>query len=331
MLELEHVFGSDLLENATITYLDEIENKHCSGFVFDLIEERSFFIKEQFATFSCSEFFVDNCCEFKLISQIPCMDHYAWAIFDSYNVSIVRGDTFRSIYAKQTYVSQSMSFELLKDFGYFQLICLPEKIFHDGAEYRKFNILTCTVYRDMQVKNLMVFPFLITIRPKLNTTYVPMVVGQFLQIFCSELDRLTTCDSLDLVPGMKKSFSLSRNNHTSRLQASTYKCVSNEGGVLYVENFSVIIPEIIKSKSKAYIKIHSPFDDFSVYVEGIDFVQIECLSENYDRWVWDESDFDIEFCNGSIFIWFKNNFKSISVILNNDVCEVVVDNTLGDL
>lgn len=287
-------------------------------------------MEEQFATFDCMETFAGNCCEFRLVSQIPWMDHYAWAIFNSHDVSIVRGDVNRRSFSKQTYVSQAMSFELLKDFGYFQLICIPEKIVHDGIMYRQYELLTFMAYRDIRVKKSLASPHLITICPEMNTTYVPMVPGQCIQLICPDSDKVENDDVLSFIPGTKKSFSLGGKGRVNRLQSVTYRCESDEGGVTYIDNKSLIIPRLLKQDDEAFIKILKPIDDFDVYVEGIDYVFLECF-EGVDNWLWDEDYFDVESSAEGIYIRLKKPLKSISVILGRKVSEVIATNTLGIL
>lgn len=331
-MELEHFFCGDLIDddNMSVTPLYQIKENPSCGFSFDCVENRFFFMKEEFVTFDCSETFVENCCEFKLISQIPWMNHLAWGIFNYYNVSIEHGNVNRRTFSKQTYVSQEISFELLNDFGYFQLICLPEKIAYDGAIYHKYDILTFMVFRDLNVKKSLAFPHLITICPNASMTYMPIVSGQCVQLLCPEYDRVENKSDLEFIKGTKKTFSISRNDCIKRLQTSTYRCNSNKEGFIHSGDKTITFPEIFKENGKACVQIQKPLGNFDVYVKGIDCIYLQC-SDDIDDWMWDKDYFEVGYSSEGIYIQLLQPFEAVSIILGYKICEVVVSYTLGNL
>ena len=318
-MDLVLVDCSDLAEGADVTLLEDIKEKPSIGLTCDVLEERAFFMEEEFATFNCLESFYQNCCEFRLISQIPWMDHYAWAIFNTHNLKMERGDVARKTHGKYAFISQNFAFELSEgeNFGYFQLICIPEQVFHDSAVYHKFDLLTFMVYRNCKTARFMAIPHLVTLHPKAEHTYVPMVPGQSLQLIVSDSEDIEVAeDHFELVSGSQKLFTLGRDGKPDRLKAATYACRDQECS-LFIENKSIIVPKMCVQDDGVYVSILKPVSDAVIYTEGVDRIQITCPGA--EKWAWDEEAVDITGASDEIEIRLLKKINSLCLQYDNDI------------
>ncbi len=313
MVDLE-LTDAALTDGAEVVTLEEITEKPSLGFCGDFPIERAFYLSEEFSTFSCMETYGDLCCEFSLFSQIPWMEHYAWAIFGHHNLKFDREDEVsRKVCGKSAFVNQKFCFELNEgeDYGYFQLICIPEHVIYDGIMYNKFDLITFIAYKDRKVARTIAQP--VTLRPKLEQTYIPLINNQHIQIVLSEKEELDVDEScFHRLKELDKLFNLGKDTGRERLHSRTYVFKpSDTVSPIFVKDKCISIPPLSREDNGIYATITKPISKAIVHSEGIDGVHI--ISPDKVQWAWDENLMDMEETNLGVVIHIKSKINNVYI------------------
>lgn len=308
MLELIN----DLSLGTDVVLLSDIEERSSA---FSNHNGKSLFIEEEYANFDHIDSFINNHCYFSLISQVPHMDYCAWAIFNTSGITLKETETDRKVHGKLAFTIQSFRLELNDDVGYFQLICLPEKVIYDDCVFDRFDLLTFMVYRNRKVMRSVPTPYLVTLRPFLKQTFVPLVEGQRLQLITVEEEGIEIFgDGLKEVQGTSRFFSVNKSNYISKLKSNTFDYSHSSNLMLSVGSDIISFPEI---DSENYIALFEPNDNTAIYAEGIDGVKIECCQESL--WNWDDSNLIVKSMVDGLDISLKKPANSICVELDGEI------------
>lgn len=325
MAELERFSSlNDLFEGSIVTCLKDVTDKPSCGSGSDVPEERAFFLEEKFATFDCDGDFGDNGCVFSLVSQIPWTDHYAWAIFGYYNLSIDNVECLRQRESRITFVKQKLSIKLIDnvDYGYFQMICIPERVYYDSCGFNKFDIITFMVYVNRKIGKKYISPLVITLNPKLDTTYVPLIPNQHLQLITANDVGIDFFDcGLTHVVNSDKSFNLGRNNIQEKLKASTYVCNQLSEGIAFTAgDFAVVLPKLTNEDRGIFATILKPIGDAIIHAECIDGIHLICPDEQ--QWSWDDSCISVEATEDGIDILLLKPLNNVCLQLYNGIWQI---------
>lgn len=278
--------------------------------------EKSFFMEDEFCTFGNQANFFNDECFFRMISQVPLRDHIAWTIFSASNLELEFEGVHRNLINNNSYVFQNFSFKLLNgyDYGYFQLMCLPENVLWEDRLFCKYDILDFAVYRNRKIRNCTANPLVVLINPVLEFSYIPLIPEQCLQIVHPVEESITYENKYFFISlgNLKNEFYLLNNEYYSEV----FKCknIPNKIETITVNKHkNVCIPPLIKEDNK----ILAVIDDvhkckFVIHAKNLDGIRLNNIGDN--SWYWNS-----ELCD---LIDKKNE---LTIYLNKDVDSLCVE------
>jgi hypothetical protein len=298
---------------------------------WDSPEECSIFIEEEFATFDCNNHFANGVCDFSLISQIPWCEKGAWAIFSTFNLDVFLGVTKVKPCSGIQHILQGFHVELpiSSEFGYLQLLCVPERVKALGQVYSRREVLTIYVYRNRRVRRVVVHPNLITLNPSNAQTYVPMVPGQHLQLVFNDALQIEhpVGDCLSHVPRMDKLFVICG----EQMRSHTYVCCGRNEKIepIFISSAKkqdfkcVMVPPLTRKDQEVYATVLQPITQAVVYADGLDGLDIIC--PNQQDCVVDELRMDLINTDEGVSVHFKESMNTVCIQRDKDNLWVLPD------
>jgi len=329
LFDLEHVSCRDLTAGAEVIQLHAIDPKALGKWNFDVPEEYSVFMEEEFATFDMGNsvtFFGDECV-FNSMSHLPreCLAYgirQSWVLIGACNIE-VRGGESRLQAARGTnsiLCAQDFDVKLLPktNMGYLQLLACPHQFYCDGRVWHRNDVLTVYFFRNQRVKQQTPTPALVTFRPYEHQNVVPVQHGQYLQLVTSA-DSVMEIGCEEMFESVDQRFIVI---DRERLKIDTLLCKQslNRVETIFVtcgkSMMSVLLPCVeADEEDRMYASILQPVTKAVVLTSGLAGINVTVSQE--DNWVVDDTCMEVHYGKDEVHVGFLLPVESITLERSN--------------